>query len=190
MAALRSARSYDGVLAFGDAVRDLYLRARLGGARVDVARGGRHARVSSARSGARRAATGGDRRVDRQLGRRGADARSSRNSCSRPIEALGLTRDGVRRPLSRRRARSGSPPPASTTAAGCRTTRCRRCSRIHRDRPRAAAAVRRGAARHPDDPAVRGARLRHPAGLGAVGSDRRAVHAGRTISSSRATATR
>ena len=38
-----------------------------------------------------------------------------------------------------------------------------------------------GAARHPDDPAVRGAGVRHPAGLRAVDDDGRAVHARRGL---------
>ena len=39
---------YDGVLAYGGVIRDLYLREWLGDARVDLARGGRHARLPSA----------------------------------------------------------------------------------------------------------------------------------------------
>ena len=48
---------YDGVLAFGDVLRDLYLRPRLGAARLDLARGGRHPRLPPAPGDRARRAT-------------------------------------------------------------------------------------------------------------------------------------
>src|SRR5690606_24936922 len=53
----------------------------------------------------------------------------------------------------------------------------RRVRRVRRHRAHPAAAVRRGAARHPDDPRVRGAGVRDPADLLALGRQRRALHA-------------
>ena len=140
---------YDGVLAFGDVIRDLYLRARLGDARLDLARGGRHARLPSAArttraratwSGSATGATTSARAELRRVpARAGARARAAARvtACAIPSDAL--------RALARRRA--------SSTAAGCRTTRRRDVFARYRvtvhvpRRPYVA-----GAAGHPDDP--------------------------------------
>ena len=94
-----------------------------------------------------------------------------------------------RRALSGRRARSARRAPASTTAAGCRTievpgvfARYRVTVHVPR-RPYVD-----GAARHPDHPPVRGARLRHPARLARRGTTPRACSRRAATSSSRATA--
>ena len=114
--ALRPAH-YDGVLAFGDVIRDLYLRARLG--RSAPGPGTRRpTRACSSRSPQRRAR----RRpgLDRQLGRRGAHRRAARvparagaraRACA-PASTACATRSSALRSSQRR---------ASSTAAGCPT---------------------------------------------------------------------
>ena len=157
---------YDGVLAFGDVIRDALPRARLGGARVDVARGRRHA-ASSARVPAR--AREGDLVW---IGNWGDDERTAElhEFLIEPVRALGLRGAGPRRALS------GATRAQRSRAAGIEYGGWlpnyevpRRRSRASRHGPRAAAALRRGAAGHPDHPPVRGAGLRHPAGLRALG---------------------
>ena len=105
MAALRPAH-YDGVLAFGDVIRDLYLRARLGASAPGPGTR-RPTRACSARI-ARRAARGRPG-LDRQLGRRRAHAPSCTSSCSSPVRALGLDGARPRRALPRRRAGRAAP---------------------------------------------------------------------------------
>ena len=65
---------FDGVLAFGEAIRRIYPDGFGVRARLDVSRGGRYQRLSASGMRARRQ----DERcgLDRQLGRRGAHRRS------------------------------------------------------------------------------------------------------------------
>ena len=165
---------YDGVLAFGETLAAVYRQLGLGRPRVRLARGRRHPRVPSAgrRGRARRASSGSAT---------GATASARPNSSSFLFG-----------PAQRRACRSTSTACAIPTTR-CDTLRplrralsrlaaeCRRAGRVRapsRDRPRAAPLLRRAAARHPDHPGVRGAGLRHPAGLGAVERQRGPVHAG------------
>ena len=74
-------------------------------------------------------------------------ARSTSTACAIPSRRCAALRG------ARRRA----------TAAGCPTRGAGGLRAPPRDRPRAAPALRRGAARHPDHPRLRGAGLRHPA---------------------------
>ena len=78
---------------------------------------------------------------------------SCASSCSSRCAQLGLQGARPRRALSGGSAARRWPTPASTTAAGCPTTEAPAASsRRSRDGPRAAPALRRGAARHPDHP--------------------------------------
>ena len=141
-------RHYDGVLAFGDVIRDLYLRAGLGRARLDLARGRRHARVPpAARRGRARATWCGS-----ATGATTSAPRSCTSSCSTRCASSACAR--------------------ACTACATRSTRCARSptpgieyggwlpnydapevfARYRRHGARAAAAVRGGAAGHPDDP--------------------------------------
>ncbi len=102
-------------------------RARLGGASLDVARGGGHARVPAPaeRGSARR------HHLDRELGRRRAHGRAA----ALPARPGGPARtDGLdlRRPLPARGSRRDRPSRVSPTAAGSRTIACRPPSRAHR----------------------------------------------------------
>src|SRR4051812_12122673 len=139
---------------------------------MDLARGGRYARLPPAAVPAARG-----RRVDRQLGRRRTDRGAARVRIRprTPASADGL---GPRGALSVARApadpgvwpalrRLGREPPRAGAV---------RAPPLHR--PRAAPAVRREASGDPDHPSVRGARLRDPADLHAVGRRRGAVPPG------------
>ena len=114
---------YDGVLAFGDVHPRSLSAARLGDARLDLARGGRHARVPSALPSA---AADGDLVW---IGNWGDDERTGelREFLIEPVRQLGLRGavHGVRYPGdgARALARRGI-----STAAGCPTSRCPRCS--------------------------------------------------------------
>ena len=147
--ALRPAH-YDGVLAFGRVIRDLYLR-RAAGPRGP----GPGTRPPTPASSARCRASSDDGRpgLDRQLGRRGAHRRAAR------VPA----RAGARRSACARRVHGVRYPRATRTAAlrggGHRVRRLaaelprrREAFARPRDGARAAPALRRGAARHPDDP--------------------------------------
>ncbi|CAA9353819.1 MAG: Spore_germination_protein_CgeB, partial [uncultured Gemmatimonadaceae bacterium] len=148
-------------------------RPGLDGARLDLARGGRHPRLPPA-PGDR---GGGGPRVGGQLGRRRAHAGAARVPAAprapaapggsdprRPLSARRPGADPPRRPALSRLARE---PPG---AGGVRPS--------PRHGPRPAAALRRVAAGHPDHPAVRGDGVRHPARLLAVGRRRGALPAG------------
>ena len=153
---------YDGVLAFGACLRERYLdagwAARSGpGTRPPTPRAVPPAARKPARATWSGSATGATTSA----------ARSCAEFLLEPVRASGLRGavHGVRYPeaaldalaaagiayrgwLPNHRGPESSPPPG--------------------DRPRAAPALRRGAARHPDHPRVRGAGLRHPAGLRAL----------------------
>ena len=106
--------------------------------------------------------------------------RSCASSCSNRRGGCGCGARS-RRALSAARA-AADPPPACATAAGWPTTGAPDVFARHRltvhvpRRPYVA-----GAARHPDDPGVRSAGLRHPADLRSVGGRRRALHARRGL---------
>ena len=174
-----TSRDYDGVLAFGDVIRDLYLRARLGRS----ARGpGTRPPTPASSAPLRRREPRGRSRLDRQLGRRRAHRRAARvparaGARARPARARATAcaiPSDAPRALRRRRHRA--------TAAGCRTidvpavfARYRVTVHVPR-RPYVEALPG-----IPTIRAVRGARLRHPAGLRAVGRRRGPVHAGRGL---------
>ena len=162
---------YDGVLAFGDVIRDLYLRARLGARapgrgtrRPTRASSGRCAGASRARATWSGSATGATTSARAELRRVPARAgASARADGARP-----------RRALSRRGARARSR--AAGIDYGGWLPNYRRAGGVRAlpgHRARAAPAVRRGAAGHPDDPRLRGAGLRHPAGLARRGTTSR-----------------
>ena len=108
---------YDGVLAFGSVLRELYLVPRLGAARVHLARGRRHAGVPAAA----RDPEGGRPRLDRQLGRRGAQRRAPRVPARAGAPAA-AARARPRRALPRRGAARAARRRRSSTPAGSRTT--------------------------------------------------------------------
>ena len=158
---------YDGVLAFGETLAAVYRALGLGRPRLRLARGRRHAPVPSAAGGLRGARAGlvwignwGDDERSAELEtlpvpprRRRSACRSTSTACAIPRRPCATLR-ALRRALSRlaaerRRAGPVRAPP--------------------RHRARAAALLRRAPARHPDDPGVRGAGLRHPPGLRALG---------------------
>src|SRR3954470_22832746 len=148
----------------------------LGGARLDLARGGGRPPVpAAARPRACRGA-----RLDRELGRRRADERA-RGVPPRAGADAWPDRIRVRRslPAGGARGHRGSWSPVPRLGGESPRSRDVRPARRHGARP--APPVRRGAARHPDDPPVRGPRLRHPADLLAVGRRGRAVHARRGL---------
>ena len=89
---------YDGVLAFGAALREIYLRQRLGAARLDLARGGRRALLPPAAATRRGAATWSGSAT----GATTSAPPSSTSSCSSRSPTLGPARRDPRRPLSRR----------------------------------------------------------------------------------------
>ena len=118
---------YDGVLAFGEVIRDLYLQH--GWARAPGPGTRRPTRACS--SPLPGAAARGRPGLDRQLGRRRAHGRAARVP-ARAGAALGLQArvHGVRYPGARAAAPARRRHRA--TAAGCRTTRRRGCSRATR----------------------------------------------------------
>ena len=132
---------YDGVLAFGDVHARPVPRARAGrSARVDVARGRRHARLPPAPDAEREAATwsgsatGATTSAPRSC-TSSCSSRSRRSACARASTACAIREHALARAARRR---------ASTTAAGCRTIDVPRGVRaLPRDRARAAPAVRR-----------------------------------------------
>ena len=170
-------RHYDGVLAFGAVIRDLYLE----------------------RGWAQRAWTwheAADTRVFRPLpacrasgdlvwiGNWGDDERTAElhEFLLEPVARARAAGARPRRALSRRRAARARRRRHRATRGWLPNYRVPAVFARHRgDGARAAPALRRGAARHPDDPRVRGAGLRHPAGLRAVGRRRGAVHARRGL---------
>ena len=109
---------------------------------------------------------------------------SSRPSCSRPPPrpACPLDVHGVRYPTTALDTLAARTAPA--TAAGCQRRRAGGLRPPPRHRARAAAVLRRRAARHPDDPRLRGAGLRHPAGLAPHGTTPRGCSAPARTSSS------
>ena len=146
-------------------IRDVYLERGWARAGLDLARGGRHPRLPPAPASA-----GGRRpRLDRQLGRRGARRAELQRVPDRAGRALGLRRASTASAIpttARARARARR---ASSTAAGCRTTTCPGCSRASASRCTCRAGRTSTALPgHSDHPPVRGARVRHPARLGAV----------------------
>ena len=151
-------------------------RLGLGRARVRVARGRRHRPVPPARH----AGAAGGCGVDRQLGgwrahggTGGVPARPAvpgRGAARHPWRALPARGARVAGPLRR---------PLPWLAAQPRRSRRLRPPRVHG--ARAAAVLRDPFARHPHHPRVRGAGLRHPADLGAVGRRGGPVHAGRGL---------
>ncbi len=183
MAALRLCADYDGVLAFGAVLRDLYLERgwadrawtwheaadmRVFRPRPDEPRDGDLVWIGNWGDGER--------------------TRELREFLLEPVAALGLRARVLRRALSgsgRVDAAGRGGHPLRRLAAELRGAGGLR--RIPRDGARAAPALRGGAAGHPHDPAVRGAGLRHSAGLRALGATRGPVHAGRATTSSRAT---
>ena len=95
---------YDGVLAFGGVVRDLYLQRGWARRAFVWHEAADTAPVRAPPRRARRARP----RVDRQLGRRASAARSSRSSCSARCASSALAPRVLRRPLSRGGARRPS----------------------------------------------------------------------------------
>ena len=163
---------YDGVLAFGEALARGLSRLGLGRARPRLARGGRRRACSirrprkAAREGLVWIGNWGD-------GERTRGARAT--SCSRPARAAGLPLDvhGVRYPA------------AALGAAGALRRALPRLAAERRARRRSSPATwPRCTCRarfyvdalpgHPDHPRVRGAGLRHPAGLRALAATARA----------------
>ncbi len=137
----------------------------------------------------RRRAARGRPGLDRQLGRRRARGRARRIP-ARAGASAGAARDRARRPLSRAGAGAArrSRHPLRRLAAEPRGAARLRASSRHR--ARAAPPLCRSVARDSDDPRLRGARVRHPAGLGAVARRRGPVHRPDATSWSRATARR
>jgi hypothetical protein len=169
-------RHYDGVLAFGAVVRDIYLRE------------GWTPRAWTWHEAA-------DVRVFRPLpgrprdgdlvwvGNWGDDERTAElgEFLVEPVRALGLRArvHGVRYPADGEAGARGRGDRLRRVAPQLRGARALRPLRRHRARP--AAAVRARAPRHPHDPRLRGARLRHPARERAVGRRRGPVHARRGL---------
>ena len=180
-----TSRDYDGVLAFGDVIRDLYLARGWARARLDLARGGRHARLPAAAGEPREGdlvwiGNWGDDERDGRAARVPARAGRRRSACARrPRRALSAARAGARC-ADAGIAYGGWLPNYEVP---------RRLRAPRRDGARAAAAVRRGAARASRRSALRGAGLRHPAGVRALGR-REGLFAPGATSSSRATAPR
>ena len=112
--------------------------------------------------------------LDRQLGRRRAHRASCDEFLIEPVRALGLsatrvTACAIRDTRSRRaRARRHRVRRLAAELSTCRRAFARHRVTVHV--PRRPYVAR--AAGHSDDPRVRGAGLRHPAGLGAVGRRR------------------
>jgi spore maturation protein CgeB len=162
---------YDGVLAFGAVIRELYLE-RGWAERAWTWHEAADARVFHPRDDV-------ERRGDLVwIGNWGDGERTAElhEYLLDPVHRLGPVGARARRPLPRRPRRSRSPTPASATAAGSPTTWHPAPSPPRRHRARAAAPLRRGAAGHPDHPAVRGAGVRHPAGVRPLGRRRAPVH--------------
>jgi spore maturation protein CgeB len=156
--------AYDAVLAFGEALRERYLAAGWGrqvftwheAADTTVFRPLPADPARATSSGSATGATGS--------GRRSCGSSSSARSRAWP------QRDRPRRALPRYARAGCSPKRGSPIAAGSPMPRCpARLRAPPRHRPCPAPALRRGAARHPHDPAVRGAGLRHPARQRALG---------------------
>ena len=187
IAALRCWRDYDGVLAFGETCRASCYLAPAG-------RGGRGRgtkRPTCACSGRSRRRRTRDDLV--WIGNWGDDERTRElhEFLLAPARALGLTRPRARRPLPAGRHRLRSRPRASRYARlAAEPPRAGDLRAAPRHRARAAAPVRAGAAGDPDHPHVRGAGLRHPAGIGAVVGLRRPVQRRRSTIWWRATAQR
>ena len=169
---------YDGVLAFGETLAEVYRRWGWGG-RVFVWHEAADTRLFHPPKG----------ETERQglvwIGNWGDDERSAEleTFLLRPAQTVGLPLDiyGVRYPDGALQTLARSRRVA--IAAGCRTPKApevfaRHLATVH--------VPRRfyvdHAARHPDDPRVRGARLRHPARLGAVAGCGGPVPAGGRLS--------
>ena len=119
---------YDGVLAFGAVLREIYLERGWARAGLDLARGGRRAASSARCPGAEGARPG----LDRQLGRRRAHGGAATSFCSSPIERARPRRRGPRRALSRRPRCAALASRASSIRGWLPNTGCRRPSPRHR----------------------------------------------------------
>ena len=106
-------------------------------------------------------------RLDWQLGRRGAQ-RGAAHLPAAPCPRCGDFARRLRRALSGRGTASARNPWRALPRLGGEHRRAERFRPASGDGARAAPPVYPGAARHPDDPRVRGAGLRHPARLGAL----------------------
>ena len=160
---------YDGVLAFGETLAEVYRRWGWGD-RVSVWHEAADTHVFHP------PAVEGERKGLVWIGNWGDDERSTEleQFLFRPAQTVGLplTLHGVRYPeaaLATWRAM------ASPTEAGCPMRRPGHLRPSPRHRPRAAPLLRHDPARHPDHPGFRGARLRHPAVVGPMVGQRGAV---------------
>jgi hypothetical protein len=169
-------RHYDGVLAFGSVIRDLYRAKGWAAAPGPGTRRPTRACSIRCRDAARRRPG-----LDRQLGRRRTHRRTARVPAG-PVKAA---------------APEGASMACATPTACARGTERRGhpyggwlpnykapevFARYKRDGARAAPALRAGAAGHSDHPRVRGAGLRHSAGQRALGRRRRPVLPRRRLS--------
>ena len=110
------------------------------------------------------------------IGNWGDDERSAelRELLIEPVRAARPVARASRRALTRRRAaRRWRAPGSDYARLAAELPRARGVRALRADGPRAAPAVRRGAAGDPDDPHVRGAGVRHPAGLARRGTTSR-----------------
>ena len=178
---------YDGVLAFGDVIRGSTSSAA--GRRAPGPGTRPPTRASSARCRAAPRAgdlvwigNWGDDERTRRAARVPARARCARSGLHGAVHGVRYPRDARARARARRghRATRGWLPNHRVPRGRSRATRVT----VHVPRRPYVA----GAARHPDDPPVRGAGLRHPARLARPGTTPRACSRPATTTSSRATA--
>ena len=167
---------YDGVLAFGEALRQRYLAAGWGdGSSPGTRRRTPAVPPAATRSNARATSSGS-----------ATGATASAPGTARVPDRAGRARSGLRLDVHGVRYPDGAldaiEAAGSTTGGWIANADVpQRVRPPSRHRPRAAAPLCRGPARHSDDPRVRGAGLRHSARLRAVGRRRGPVQPGKDL---------